>query len=86
MREWGASQNAGPTRFCMHDPTIALITPTEPTQCALLELNSFLRATMVDEMLCSSLMPHKVLYFNAPIYLQNKILIGRFRDTGYSKS
>jgi Gar1/Naf1 RNA binding protein len=85
VREWGAQQNARPTRFRMHEPTIALITPTEPRQCVLLELGSFLRA-VVDEMLCSSLMPHKVLYFNAPIYLQNKILIGRFRDTGYSKS
>ncbi|KAI0315545.1 H/ACA ribonucleoprotein complex, subunit Gar1/Naf1 [Amylostereum chailletii] len=30
-----------------------------------------------DEMLCSSLMPDKVPYFNAPIYLQNKNVIGK---------
>lgn len=30
-----------------------------------------------DEMLCSSLMPDKVPYFNAPIYLQNKSVIGK---------
>ena len=30
-----------------------------------------------DEMLCQSLMPDKVPYFNAPIYLQNKSVIGR---------
>ena len=30
-----------------------------------------------DEMLCSSLMPDKVPYFNAPIYLQNKSQIGK---------
>ena len=28
-------------------------------------------------MLCSSLMPDKVPYFNAPIYLQNKSVIGK---------
>jgi H/ACA ribonucleoprotein complex subunit 1 len=30
-----------------------------------------------DEMLCSSTMPDKVPYFNAPIYLQNKAIIGK---------
>ncbi|KAG7452766.1 uncharacterized protein BT62DRAFT_25666 [Guyanagaster necrorhizus] len=30
-----------------------------------------------DEMLCSSLLPDKVPYFNAPIYLQNKSVIGK---------
>ena len=30
-----------------------------------------------DEMLCTSLMPDKVPYFNAPIYLQNKSVIGK---------
>lgn len=30
-----------------------------------------------DEMLCSSLMADKVPYFNAPIYLQNKSVIGK---------
>lgn len=30
-----------------------------------------------DEMLCSSLLPDKVPYFNAPIYLQNKSIIGK---------
>jgi H/ACA ribonucleoprotein complex subunit 1 len=30
-----------------------------------------------DEMLCSSTLPDKVPYFNAPIYLQNKSVIGK---------
>lgn len=30
-----------------------------------------------DEMLCTSSMPDKVPYFNAPIYLQNKSVIGK---------
>jgi len=39
-------------------------------------MGSFLHA-VEDEMLCSSLMPDKVPYFNAPIYLQNKSVIGK---------
>lgn len=30
-----------------------------------------------DEMLCSSLISDKVPYFNAPVYLQNKSVIGK---------
>lgn len=30
-----------------------------------------------EEMLCASTMPDKVPYFNAPIYLQNKSVIGK---------
>ncbi|KAF8491940.1 Gar1/Naf1 RNA binding region-domain-containing protein [Gautieria morchelliformis] len=41
-----------------------------------LEMGSFIHA-VEDEMLCSSLMPDKVPYFNAPIYLQNKSVIGK---------
>jgi len=41
-----------------------------------LELGTFVHA-VEDEMLCSSLMPDKVPYFNAPIYLQNKSQIGK---------
>jgi len=41
-----------------------------------LEMGSFLHA-VEDEMLCSSLMPDRVPYFNAPIYLQNKSVIGK---------
>ncbi|CAL1702423.1 unnamed protein product [Somion occarium] len=41
-----------------------------------LEMGSFLHA-VEDEMLCQSLMPEKVPHFNAPIYLQNKSVIGR---------
>ncbi|OBZ75774.1 H/ACA ribonucleoprotein complex subunit 1 [Grifola frondosa] len=41
-----------------------------------LEMGSFMHA-VEDEMLCQSLMPDKVPYFNAPIYLQNKSVIGR---------
>jgi H/ACA ribonucleoprotein complex subunit 1 len=41
-----------------------------------IEMGSFIHA-VEDEMLCSSLMPDKVPYFNAPIYLQNKSVIGK---------
>lgn len=41
-----------------------------------LEIGSFVHA-VEDEMLCSSLMADKVPYFNAPIYLQNKSVIGK---------
>jgi H/ACA ribonucleoprotein complex subunit 1 len=41
-----------------------------------LEMGSFVHA-VEDEMLCSSLMMDKVPYFNAPIYLQNKSVIGK---------
>ncbi|KAH9924000.1 Gar1/Naf1 RNA binding region-domain-containing protein, partial [Epithele typhae] len=40
------------------------------------EMGSFVHA-VEDEMFCQSLMPDKVPYFNAPIYLQNKSVIGR---------
>lgn len=39
-------------------------------------MGTFMHA-VEDEMLCSSLMPDKVPYFNAPIYLQNKSVIGK---------
>jgi H/ACA ribonucleoprotein complex subunit 1 len=39
-------------------------------------MGSFIHS-VEDEMLCSSLMPDKVPYFNAPIYLQNKSVIGK---------
>ncbi|KAF9228543.1 Gar1-domain-containing protein [Gyrodon lividus] len=41
-----------------------------------LEMGSFMHA-VEDEMLCVSLLPDKVPYFNAPIYLQNKSPIGK---------
>ncbi|KAG9318352.1 small nucleolar RNP protein [Chiua virens] len=41
-----------------------------------LEIGSFLHA-VEDEMLCASLALDKVPYFNAPIYLQNKSVIGK---------
>ncbi|KAI6028285.1 Gar1/Naf1 RNA binding region-domain-containing protein [Pisolithus orientalis] len=41
-----------------------------------LEVGSFMHA-VEDEMLCASLIPDKVPYFNAPIYLQNKSAIGK---------
>ncbi|KAI6167146.1 small nucleolar RNP protein [Pisolithus thermaeus] len=41
-----------------------------------LEVGSFLHA-VEDEMFCASLIPDKVPYFNAPIYLQNKSAIGK---------
>jgi len=40
------------------------------------EMGTFVHA-VEDEMLCSSLLPDKVPYFNAPIYLQNKSAIGK---------
>ncbi len=39
-------------------------------------MGSFVHA-VEDEMLCTSLMPDKVPHFNAPIYLQNKSVIGK---------
>jgi H/ACA ribonucleoprotein complex subunit 1 len=39
-------------------------------------MGSFIHA-VENEMLCSSLMSDKVPYFNAPIYLQNKSVIGK---------
>lgn len=39
-------------------------------------MGSFVHA-VEDEMLCTSSIPDKVPYFNAPIYLQNKALIGK---------
>lgn len=41
-----------------------------------LEMGTFIHA-VEDEMLCASLMPDKVPYFNAPIYLQNKATVGK---------
>ncbi|KAH9830945.1 Gar1/Naf1 RNA binding region-domain-containing protein [Rhodofomes roseus] len=41
-----------------------------------LEMGSFLHA-VEEEMLCQSVMPDKVPYFNAPIYLANKSVIGK---------
>jgi H/ACA ribonucleoprotein complex subunit 1 len=40
------------------------------------EMGTFVHA-VEDEMFCSSLIPDKVPYFNAPIYLQNKSVIGK---------
>jgi len=42
----------------------------------ILELGTFVHA-VEDEMLCTSTMANKVPYFNAPIYLQNKSVIGK---------
>lgn len=42
-------------------------------------MGSFVHA-VEDEMLCSSLIPDKVPYFNAPIYLQNKSIIGKIDE------
>ncbi|KAL9713564.1 H/ACA snoRNP pseudouridylase subunit [Leucoagaricus gongylophorus] len=41
-----------------------------------LEFGTFVHA-VEDEMLCTSTMADKVPYFNAPIYLQNKSIIGK---------
>ncbi|OAX33581.1 hypothetical protein K503DRAFT_655419, partial [Rhizopogon vinicolor AM-OR11-026] len=41
-----------------------------------IEMGTFLHA-VEDEMLCSSLISDRVPYFNAPIYLQNKSVIGK---------
>ena len=40
------------------------------------EMGSFIHA-VEDEMLCASVLPDQVPYFNAPIYLQNKSVIGK---------
>ncbi|KAG6376030.1 Gar1/Naf1 RNA binding region-domain-containing protein [Boletus reticuloceps] len=41
-----------------------------------LEIGSFMHA-VEDEMLCASLVSDKVPYFNAPVYLQNKSVVGK---------
>jgi H/ACA ribonucleoprotein complex subunit 1 len=43
------------------------------------EMGSLIHA-VEDEMLCSSLLADKVAYFNAPIDLQNKSVIGKVDD------
>ncbi|KAF8623972.1 hypothetical protein AX15_006126 [Amanita polypyramis BW_CC] len=43
------------------------------------EVGSFLHA-VEDEMFCTSLLPDKVPHFNAPIYLQNKSMIGKIDE------
>ena len=53
-----------------------VLVPTVPRFPPFSEMGSFMHA-VEDEMLCQSLMPDKVPYFNAPIYLQNKSVIGR---------
>jgi H/ACA ribonucleoprotein complex subunit 1 len=54
-------------------PTSVRLRPTHPP---LAEMGSFMHA-VEDEMLCASLVSDKVPYFNAPIYLQNKSVIGK---------
>ena len=49
--------------------------PTPPKT----ELGLFLHA-VESEMLCSNLLPTKVPYFNAPIYLENKTQIGKIDE------
>lgn len=56
-------------------PSIDLTTQAGPPD-TVLEVGQFIHA-VEDEMLCSSSMPDKVPYFNAPIYLQNKSVIGK---------
>jgi rRNA processing protein Gar1 len=43
------------------------------------EIGSFLHA-VENEMLCSSLVSDKVPHFNAPIFLQNKSMIGKIDE------
>ncbi|EGN92013.1 hypothetical protein SERLA73DRAFT_66455, partial [Serpula lacrymans var. lacrymans S7.3] len=61
----GFQQNFGPPDTNRYS-TFAIFT----------EMGSFVHA-VEDEMLCSSSIPDKVPYFNAPIYLQNKSVIGK---------
>ena len=49
--------------------------PDADSSCSRVEMGSFLHS-VEGEMLCSSLMPTRVPYFNAPIYLENKTQIG----------
>ncbi|TRM56626.1 Gar1/Naf1 RNA binding region-domain-containing protein [Schizophyllum amplum] len=66
-RGWGGGRGGGRGGFQQRDMG-------PPDQ--VLEMGSFIHA-VEDEMLCTSLMPDKVPYFNAPIYLQNKSVIGK---------
>ena len=54
----------------------SILSPPRSSLTPPLEMGSFVHA-VEDEMLCQSLMPDKVPHFNAPIYLQNKSVIGK---------
>ncbi|KAH0830460.1 Gar1/Naf1 RNA binding region-domain-containing protein [Lanmaoa asiatica] len=54
-------------------PTSVRLCPAHPPSA---EIGSFIHA-VEDEMFCASLVLDKVPYFNAPIYLPNKSVIGK---------
>ena len=68
------AEGSGPSRYCPWYVDISLAPPPAPNLQT--EMGTFIHA-VEDEMLCQSVMPDKVPYFNAPIYLQNKSVIGR---------
>jgi H/ACA ribonucleoprotein complex subunit 1 len=65
----------GPSQHSLRQMQPDVILYEQPLTCDV-EMGLFVHA-VEDEMLCSSLMADKVPYFNAPIYLQNKSVIGK---------
>ena len=66
-------RDAGPPETVLGTFQSVLLCPTHPPWA---EIGSFMHA-VEDEMLCASLVSDKVPYFNAPIYLQNKSIVGK---------
>ena len=73
---WRTTARLWTPRYCLRCVFATLRFLKTDGSNACLEMGSFIHA-VEDEMLCSSLMPDKVPYFNAPIYLQNKSVIGK---------
>ena len=73
-RRGGLQRPLGPPDHVVGESCTQCLTSLSFT--TLLEVGSFLHA-VEDEMFCSSLLSGKVPHFNAPIYLQNKSMIGK---------
>ena len=70
------AEGYGPSRHCAWYALLPLARHIPRSKLCNAEMGAFMHA-VEDEMLCQSVMPDKVPYFNAPIYLQNKSVIGR---------
>lgn len=68
------ARDAGPPDVVLGHSSFPSTTP--PYLMHRLEMGTFVHA-VEGEMLCSSVNPDKVPWFNAPIYLQNKSMIGK---------
>lgn len=72
----GFQRDAGPPDTVLGTVRSSTYSSNCLTHEPFLEMGTFVHA-VEDEMLCSSVMQDKVPYFNAPIYLQNKSVIGK---------